>query len=154
VAGVFSFLNIDSNGKNSGLIPGISFDNRLVCTVIGIHSFYDTCILLCFIRRKIQTNLCGALVFISGKSSLGVGLFRLVEPDSGTIEIDGVDIMTIGLSDLRSKLFIIPQDPVLFAGSVRSALINHVISQGQGHMSVFFLCCLIHLIELQSLYCV
>jgi len=58
----------------------------------------------------------------SGKSSLMLSLFRLIPVTSGTISIDGIDVVSVGLDVLRSQIAIIPQDPVLFSGSMRSNL--------------------------------
>lgn len=58
----------------------------------------------------------------SGKSTLIQVFFRLVEPSGGSIIIDGLDICMLGLHDLRSRFGIIPQEPVLFEGTVRSNL--------------------------------
>lgn len=56
----------------------------------------------------------------AGKSSLILALFRVLEARSGTVYIDGIDVSKIRLHDLRSRIAIIPQDHMLFAGTVRS----------------------------------
>jgi ABC-type multidrug transport system fused ATPase/permease subunit len=58
----------------------------------------------------------------AGKSSMVLSLFRLIEATGGKVVIDGIDVSSIGLHALRRKLTILPQDPVLFAGSLRMNL--------------------------------
>ncbi|CAG8459975.1 16431_t:CDS:10 [Acaulospora morrowiae] len=58
----------------------------------------------------------------SGKSTIALSLFRFIEPSGGHISIDGIDISSIGVEDLRSRITIIPQDPILFSGTIRSNL--------------------------------
>ncbi len=80
------------------------------------------------ILRQVSLNIkAGTRVGIvgrtgAGKSSLTLALFRLIESVTGSICIDGICISTLGLQDLRSRLTIIPQDPVLFTGSLRMNL--------------------------------
>ncbi|QKX61086.1 uncharacterized protein TRUGW13939_08232 [Talaromyces rugulosus] len=58
----------------------------------------------------------------AGKSSLTLALFRIIEASEGAIDIDGLNVSSIGLLDLRGRLAIIPQDPAMFEGTVRDNL--------------------------------
>ncbi|KAK7061300.1 multidrug resistance-associated ABC transporter [Favolaschia claudopus] len=58
----------------------------------------------------------------SGKSTLALSFLRFVAPSQGSITIDDLDISQVGLSDLRSKITIIPQDPIILSGTLRSTL--------------------------------
>jgi len=55
----------------------------------------------------------------AGKSSIVTAVLRLVEPEAGRVLVDGIDLSSIGLQDLRSNLVVIAQDPTLFTGTVR-----------------------------------
>ncbi|XP_078680321.1 ATP-binding cassette sub-family C member 9-like isoform X2 [Branchiostoma floridae x Branchiostoma belcheri] len=64
-----------------------------------------------------NVGICGKTG--SGKSSLSMALFRMIDNFQGKIVIDGIDIADVPLSTLRSRLTIIPQDPILFSGTIR-----------------------------------
>ncbi|KAJ0045237.1 hypothetical protein Pint_03945 [Pistacia integerrima] len=76
--------------------------------------------LTCSFLGGMKTGIVGRTG--SGKSTLIQTIFWIVELAAGQIMIDGIDISSIGLHDLRSRLSIIPQDPTMFEGTVRSNL--------------------------------
>ncbi len=58
----------------------------------------------------------------AGKTSLMAALFRLIELSSGSIRIDGLDVSRMGLYNLQSRISIIPQEPLIFSGTIRTNL--------------------------------
>jgi len=63
----------------------------------------------------------------AGKSSLTLGIFRLVEPAAGAIDIDDQDISKLGLFDLRSKLTILPQVRYMFSGMLLPSTVSYFV---------------------------
>ncbi|GMH36556.1 hypothetical protein BSKO_04424 [Bryopsis sp. KO-2023] len=72
------------------------------------------------IKARERVGICGRTG--CGKSTLMMTLFRIVEPYQGSIKIDGLEATDLGLFDLRTHLSLVPQDPVVFSGTIRSNL--------------------------------
>ena len=83
---------------------------------MSYYSFhiFDSCCCRTLIGSFVSTG--------AGKSTLMISLMRIVELSDGDIFIDGQNIRDLGLSKLRKNIAVIPQDPVLFSGSIRSNL--------------------------------
>eukprot|EP00128_Syssomonas_multiformis_P006865 Colp12_sorted_trinity150504_noHs@23771 len=109
---------VDMNGKDWPPHGKIEFDN------VEMRYFPDSPLVLNKVTFTVQPGEKIGIVGRtgSGKSTLLMALFRLVELDAGQIIIDGQDIGQMTLDSLRSNLAIIPQEPVLFKGTIRSNL--------------------------------
>ncbi|EFA79345.1 hypothetical protein PPL_07763 [Heterostelium album PN500] len=97
---------------------GIVFENLVMRYREGLDPVLKG--ISCEIKPKERIGIVGRTG--AGKSSIVLALFRLVESSQGRILIDGQDISKIGLKDLRKSLSIIPQDPVMFSGTLRENL--------------------------------
>ncbi|KAJ3298346.1 hypothetical protein HDU76_006466, partial [Blyttiomyces sp. JEL0837] len=125
---VYEYLNIDQEAPEviEGNRPGDNWPSQGHVSIRNLEMRYSatTPVVLHGVSAEIGAREKVGIVGRTGagKSTLTLAMFRILEPSSGTIVIDGVDIRQIGLDDLRSHLTIIPQDPVLFAGTVRTNL--------------------------------
>uniref|UniRef100_A0A8C9PWW0 Multidrug resistance-associated protein 1-like n=1 Tax=Spermophilus dauricus TaxID=99837 RepID=A0A8C9PWW0_SPEDA len=106
--------------------PPLQWPNKGVVEFINYQARYRDDLGLALQDITFQTNREEKIGIVgrtgAGKSTLSNSLFRIVERSGGKIIIDGIDISTIGLHDLRGRLNIIPQDPVLFSGTLQMNL--------------------------------
>lgn len=122
--GQISFQNVTLNytGRdNAAALKGINFEIK------GGEKVWKSCIAKLFICITVISLLIPKIGIVgrtgAGKSSIIATLFRLTEPSPGSsIRIDDVDTLLIGLHELRSKIGVIPQDPILFKGTLRQNL--------------------------------
>ncbi len=98
----------------------IVFDNVSMCHSTDEHSPFALHHISMTIKSAEKVGIVGRTG--AGKSSLIQTLFRMGTLIDGQIRIDNIDIASVGLDDVRSRISIIPQDPVLFTGTMRSNL--------------------------------
>uniref|UniRef100_A0A8C8RE26 ATP binding cassette subfamily C member 1 n=1 Tax=Pelusios castaneus TaxID=367368 RepID=A0A8C8RE26_9SAUR len=107
-------------------MPPMGWPNKGIIEFINYQARYRTDLGLALQDVSFKTHSKEKVGIVgrtgAGKSTLTNCLFRIIESARGQIIIDGIDISTIGLHDLRSNLNIIPQDPVLFSGTFQSNL--------------------------------
>ncbi|KAJ2569397.1 hypothetical protein IW140_003100 [Coemansia sp. RSA 1813] len=122
---VMQYLKIDQEAasestpenKPSALWPktgNVEIENLVAEYVPGVPVLHGISLSVCHGEKIGVVGRTGA-----GKSTMSLVLLRFIEASEGRIMLDGVDISTIGLEDLRRNITIIPQDPVLFNGTVR-----------------------------------
>jgi ABC-type multidrug transport system fused ATPase/permease subunit len=98
----------------------IVFDNVSMCHSTQAYSPLHLRHISMTIRAGEKVGIVGRTG--AGKSSLIQTLFRMGTIVDGQIKIDNIDIASVGLDDVRRRISIIPQDPVLFTGTMRSNL--------------------------------
>ncbi|CAH1249787.1 ABCC8 [Branchiostoma lanceolatum] len=109
--------------KSGNTVPPVEWPASGTVQLEGVSARYDESLdgvltmVTANIRAGEKVGICGRTG--SGKSSLTLALFRMIDMFEGKISIDGVDISRVPLTLLRSRLSIIPQDPVLFSGTIR-----------------------------------
>ncbi|XP_056011170.1 ATP-binding cassette sub-family C member 4-like isoform X2 [Ostrea edulis] len=123
---IMSYTKVEQEApKVSGTPPAPSWplhgEIRLVNVGLQYSSNTDQVLhdISCHIHSQEKIGIVGRTG--AGKSSLLAALLRLAEP-TGEIQIDGINVMKIGLHELRNKISVIPQDPILFSGTLRKNL--------------------------------
>ncbi|CRG89605.1 hypothetical protein PISL3812_06643 [Talaromyces islandicus] len=122
---VTEYMNLEGENQ-SGSQPPLSWPTHGRISIEGLRAGYGPNLPDALSNLDVEIEAGQRIGVVgrtgAGKSSLALALFRFLEVRSGRICIDGVDIGTISLSSLRSRLSIIPQDPVLLKGTVRRNL--------------------------------
>ena len=122
---IVEFSEIETEDQGGDDAPASwPFEGKIVITHLQVGYAPDLPPVLCDFSLRIEPGQRIGVVGRTGagKSSLTLALFRCLEARTGNITIDGIDISSIKLQHLRSRMTLIPQDPVLFSGTVRSNL--------------------------------
>lgn len=90
--------------------------------IVGPTGMFCRCCIPTRRSRSTAADCSARIILGSGKSTIALSLFRFMEFSSGSIHIDDLNISDLSLHDLRSSVGIIPQDPTILSGTLRSTL--------------------------------